>query len=86
VRCWVFGRSPGESGDGDFVFQERRQPLRRPELRHGVELLECSGECVGQAPHCPRLEFFVLRTVSAGITELPGRYCVAEPSVWDVTV
>ena len=55
------------------------------ELRYGLEFLKCRRERVCQAPQCPRFEFRVSRLVSAGITELHGRYYVAEPNEWGVT-
>src|SRR5260370_31270766 len=43
------------------ALQERPQFRGGPELRDGVELLECRGECVRQAPHRPRLEILKMR-------------------------
>src|SRR5579871_3710390 len=42
-------------------FEEAAQLSRCPELGNRVEVLECRGECVGQAPYRAWLELLVLR-------------------------
>ena len=62
-------------------FQEFSQLRRRPELRDGIQFLECGRERIRETPARPRSEFLVLRFVGLCCRQHKATY-VAQIFMW----